>query len=195
MNNPKIKRMASVALLMALVVVFQFISSMIPAVGGFTISLVLIPIVLGAAAFGPGAGAVLGATFGTVVYINCITGADVGGSMVFQANPGLCFLVVMGKGILAGAASGLVYKLLKKRNGYVAMILAAAVCPIVNTSVFVIAMLTFFIDVLAAWANGADIAGYILTGLVIANFLPELIINLAFGPAGQRILYSIQKKI
>ena len=194
MNNQKIKRMAGIALLMALVVVMQFVGGIIPPIGGFTISLVLIPIVLGAAVFGPGAGALLGATFGAVVYINCITGADPGGAMVFQANPILCFLVVMGKGILAGLASGAVYKLLKNKNPYIAMLLAAIVCPVVNTGVFVACMLLFFIEVLASWAGGADIVGYILTGLILANFVPELIINVAFSPAGQRIIHVTKTK-
>lgn len=194
MNNQKIKRMAGIALLMALVVVMQFVGGIIPPIGGFTISLVLIPIVLGAAVFGPGAGALLGATFGAVVYINCITGADPGGAMVFQSNPVLCFLVVMGKGILAGFASGAVYKLLKNKNPYIAMILAAIVCPVVNTGIFVACMLLFFIDVLAAWAGGADVVGYILTGLILANFVPELIINVAFSTAGQRIIHVTKKK-
>lgn len=188
MHNPKLKRMVSVALLMALVVVLQFVSAVIPAVGGFTISLVLIPIMLGAAAFGPSAGALLGATFGVVVYINCITGADLGGAMVFQANPLLCFVVVLGKGTLAGLAAGFVYRWLKGVNGYLAMVAAAIVCPVVNTGIFIACMLTFFIDVLSVWAEGGEIAGYILTGLIFANFLPELVINLVFSPASQRIL-------
>ena len=49
MRNQKIKRMAAVALLMALVVVMQFVSGLIPPVGGLSISLVLIPVVLGSA--------------------------------------------------------------------------------------------------------------------------------------------------
>ena len=193
MKNQKIKRMVGIALLMALVVVMQFVSGIIPPVGGFAISLVLIPIVLGAAIYGPGAGALLGATFGAVVYINCITGADLGGAMVFQANPALCFLVVMGKGMLAGLASGFVYKQLKGKNPYIAMLCAAIVCPVVNTGVFVASMFAFFIEVLSVWAGGTDLVGYVLTGLIVANFVPELIINVVFSPAGQRILGIVKK--
>ena len=193
MLSKKIKRMAAVALLMALVVVMQFISGMIPPVSGFSISLVLIPVVLGSALFGPGVGALLGGTFGMIVFINCVTGADVGGAMVLQANPVLCFLVVMGKGILAGLASGWVYQLLKNKNTYLAMLCAAIVCPVVNTGVFVACMLTFFKDVLSAWAAGGDLLTYILTGLVVANFLPELLINVVFSPAGQRIAHVVKK--
>ena len=193
MRNQKIKRMAAVALLMALVVVMQFVSGLIPPVGGFSISLVLIPVVLGSALYGPGVGALLGGTFGTIVFINCVTGADPGGAMVFQANPVLCFIVVMAKGMLAGLASGWVYRLLKSKNTYLAMLCAAIVCPIVNTGVFVVCMLTFFKEVLSAWAGGGDLLAYILTGLVVANFLPEMAINVVFSPAGQRIVHVVQK--
>lgn len=194
MRNEKIRRMAAVALLMALVVVMQLVSGMIPPVSGFSISLVLIPVVLGSALYGPGVGALLGGIFGAIVYINCVTGADVGGAMVLQADPVLCFLVVMGKGILAGAASGWVYRLLKRINPYVAMLCAAIVCPVVNTGVFIACMLTFFKDVLSAWAGGGDLVAYILTGLVLANFVPELVINVVFSPAGQRVTHFVNKK-
>lgn len=194
LKNAKIKRMASIALLMALVVVMQFISGLIPQVSGFSISLVLIPIVLGAALYGPAAGALLGATFGAVVYINCVTGADMGGAMVFQANPALCFLVVLGKGILAGLVSGWVYKLLQGKNSYIAMLCAAIACPIVNTGVFVACMMTFFKDVLSAWAEGGDVVAYVLSALVLCNFVPELIINVVFSPASERIAQVVQKK-
>ena len=193
MKKVDVKRMAGIALLMALVVVLQFVSGMLPSLGGFNLSLVLIPIILGAAIFGPGAGAILGGTFGTIVFINCVTGVDVGGAMVFQASPILCFLVVMGKGILAGIAAGYVYKLLKNTNGYVAMLCAAIVCPIVNTGVFVACMMTLFKDVLSAWAGGGEIIAYVLTGIVLCNFVPELIINVVFSPAGQRIGQSVKK--
>ena len=191
--NTKTKNMVSLALLSALVIVMQFLGGLIPPVGGFSISLVLIPIVIGAATFGPMAGAFLGGVFGVIVTINCVNGTDVGGAMVFQANPVLCMLVVMSKGILAGLAAGWVYRLLRGKNPYVAMLCAAIVCPLVNTGFFILCMLTFFRGVLAAWAGGGDILSYILTGLVLANFVPELIINVVFGTVGQRVLSAVKK--
>ena len=191
--NKQVKTMVGISLLIALVVVMQFLSGIIPPIGGFSISLVLIPIVIGAAVYGPKVGALLGGVFGLIVTINCINGTDLGGAMVFQANPALCVLVVMAKGILAGLAAGWVYKLLKKKNAYLAMLCAAIVCPVVNTGVFVLCMLTFFKDVLAVWAGGTDIMAYVLTGLVLANFVPELIINIVFGTAGQGVLKVVKK--
>lgn len=193
MKKVDVKRMAGIALLMALVVVLQFVSGMLPSLGGFNLSLVLIPVIMGATIFGPGAGAILGGTFGAIVYINCVTGVDAGGAMVFQASPILCFFVVMGKGILAGMAAGFVYKLLKNKNAYLAMFCAAIICPVVNTGVFVVCMMTLFKDVLSAWAAGGEIVAYVLSGIVLCNFVPELIINVVFSPAGQRISQSVKK--
>ena len=193
MKNAKLKRMASIALLMALVVVMQFISGLIPQISGFSISLVLIPIVLGATLYGPSAGAILGGTFGVIVYINCVSGADLGGAMVFQANPVLCLLVVLGKGVLAGMSAALVYRLFAGRNKYIATLCAAIICPVVNTGVFILCMMTFFKDVLAAWADGGEVISYVLSVLVLCNFVPELIINIVFSPASTRIAQIVNK--
>lgn len=113
--------------------------------------------------------------------------------MVFQANPILCLLVVLGKGVLAGLASGLVYRMISQWNVHVAILGAAIICPVVNTGVFIACMLTFFKDVLAAWAGGGDIIAYILTGLVLMNFVPELIINVVFGTVGHTIVHVVKK--
>ena len=194
MKNPRIKQLVTVSLLIAMIVVLQFIGSSIPPLfGAFSISLVLIPIVIGAAIYGPMTGAILGAAFGIITAINCATGADPGGQMVFQANPIICIIVVMSKGVLCGAASGLIYRCFKGLNGYISMLLASIVCPVVNTGVFLVCMLIFFRDVLSVWASGNNIFVYMISGIVLCNFVPELIINITFSPAGQRILKVVCK--
>ena len=194
MKNAKIKRMVGIALLMAMVIVLQFVGSMIPPIGGtVSISLVLIPIIVGAAVYGPGAGAVLGATFAVVTLINCVTGADPGGAMVFQANPFMCILVVCAKSVLCGIASGCVYALISKKSAYIAMLCAAIICPVVNTGIFITCMLIFFRPVLSAWAGGTDVITYVLTGLVLCNFVPEMILNVVFSPAGHQVTRIVKK--
>lgn len=194
MKNEKIQKMVGVSLLIAVMIVLQFLASVFPIkIGPVSLSLVLIPIVLGAATYGISAGGVLGGAFGVMTYIFCVNGMDGGGHMVFQASPVMCFIVVMAKGILCGLAAGAVYQLLRNKNGYVAMLCAAIVCPVVNTGVFLTGMFLFFMDVLRVWASGSDVVGYVLSGLIVINFLPELGINLVFSPAGQRILRTIKK--
>lgn len=194
MKNNKINKMVGVSLLIAVMLVLQFLASVFPIkIGPVSLSLVLIPIVLGAATYGVAAGGVLGGAFGVMTYIYCVNGMDAGGHMVFQASPVMCFLVVMAKGIFCGLAAGAVYRLICKKNGYLAMLCAAIICPVVNTGVFLIGMKLWFMDVLKIWAGGSDVAGYVLSGLIVVNFLPELGINLLFSPAGQRILRTIKK--
>ena len=74
-NHASVVRLTSLALLAALVVVLQTVASGIR-IGPVPISLTLVPIVVGAILFGPGAGAGLGAVFGIVCLIAGITGAD-----------------------------------------------------------------------------------------------------------------------
>ena len=194
MKNQNVKKMVGLSLLVAIIVVLQMIGTLFPIkIGPVSISLVLIPIVIGAAVFGPGAGAVLGGAFGVIATIFCANGMDVGGQMVFQASPVLCILVVMAKGILCGYASGLVYGLLKKRTGYLAMLCAAIICPVVNTGIFLLGMNLFFMDVLQVWAGGSNIAGYLLTGIILLNFVPELVLNIALSPVSQRIVHIVKK--
>lgn len=195
MKNSKIHRMVGIALLIAVMVVLQFIGTIFPIkIGPVSISLVLIPIVIGAAVYGPSAGAILGAAFGVLANIFCANGMDGGGQMVFQASPVLCIVVVMLKGTCCGLAAGWVYKLLANKNSYVAMLCAAIVCPVVNTGIFLLGMRLFFMDVLREWANGSDVAGYVLTGLILVNFLPELALNVLVSPAAQRIINVVRKK-
>lgn len=197
MKHEKINRMVSIALLAAVVVVLQLIAGMIK-IGTFSITLTLIPIIVGAAFYGPSAGAILGAVFGAVVFVGCVTGSDVGGHMVYLANPFLCFLVVMAKGALAGFCAGLVYRLIMKgrdsvKRGVVAVLFAGITAPVVNTGVFCIGMLLFFRGTLQAWAAGSDLLNYIIFGLTGVNFLIELGINMVFSPAIVTIIRAVQK--
>ena len=184
MNHQKINRMVGIAVLAALVVVLQLLSSVIK-IGTVSITLTLIPIVVGAAFYGPGAGAILGTVFGLVVYINSATGADYGGNMVFLANPFLCAVVCIGKGTLSGWCAGLVYRL--------AVLLAAITAPVVNTGVFLLGMVLFFQETLRAWAAGSALLTYVLFTLTGVNFLVELGLNLVLSPAVSTLIRAIRK--
>ena len=187
MKNQKIKRMVTLSLLAAIVVVLQMLGGYFR-IGPVSLSLVLVPIVLGSALLGEKAGAFLGAVFSVVVIVYCVNGMDVGGAMVWNANPAICFLVVMAKGIMAGYLSGLVYKAFSKKNRYLAMLLAAITAPVVNTGIFVSSLFIFFKDVLDVWAEGGNVVIYVLSGLVLLNFVPELIINIMMSPASARLI-------
>lgn len=173
--NKNTKKIAGLGLLTAIVVVLQLLGSFIR-FGPFSISLVLIPIVVGAALYGKLAGAWLGAAFGVAVFIS----GDAGGFLA--VNPAGTVVTVLLKGLLAGLIAGVCYSLIEKKNKSLATIVAAIVCPIVNTGVFLIGCRLFFFDTIKEWAGGTDVFVYMITGLVGFNFLFELGANLILSP-------------
>ena len=199
MKKVNVKQITGVAILVALIVILQSLSLALPKIGpGISISLVLIPVVLGGAVYGPKAGAILGGAFAAIVYIFCINGFDLGGAAVFQANSILCLLVVGTKGILCGWLSALAFSVLKKKNTYVAMLVASIVCVLVNTGTFLLGINLFFTGVLNAWmqewGKGNNVFVYMLSTIVLLNMVPELILNVVFSPAAARIYKSVKTR-
>ena len=186
-------RLTALGILTAIIIVLQIFSTFVK-IGPFSITLALIPIVIGAAMFGVAAGAYLGAVFGVVVLLMCIFGGDIGGAMVWNANPLMCAILVILKGSLAGFEAGVHYRALEKSNRIVATVVAALVSPIVNTGIFVLGMMIFFKDTLNAWAGGSDILYYIIFGLTGVNFLVEVATNIILSPVVLKIMDAVKKK-
>ena len=200
-TNQKMLYMVQMAMLIALVVVLQIISAMIPPIGGVSITLTLVPVVVGAILFGKRGGFVLGFAFGLIVLINCITAMDVGGNILWNANPVFTLLICFVKGIAAGFVPAVLYRAVcgkteraSTARKYGAALVAALSAPVVNTGLFVCGMLLFFRDTLYAWAGGTEIMTYILLGLAGLNFLVEFLINIILTPAIVRIVDVVKKR-
>ncbi|MCR5653087.1 MAG: ECF transporter S component [Ruminococcus sp.] len=185
-------RMAGLGILTAIIIVLQVVTTYFPT-KPFAITLALIPIVIGAALYGARAGAYLGGVFSVVVIAMCIFGVDVGGAMVWNANPFLCVVVCLLKGVAAGFVSGLVFKALSKKNTIVATAAAAVLSPIVNTGIFSIGMLLFFKPVLEAWSGGSDVLYYVVFTMTGVNFLVELGVNIVVTPIIVSIIKAVRK--
>ena len=187
--NKNTKKLVGIGLFTAIVVVLQLLGSFIR-FGTFSISLVLIPIVVGTALYGIGAGAWLGLAFGITVLIS-------GDASPFLAvNFFGTVATVLLKGALCGLCAGLVYKALEKKNKYVATICAAITAPVVNTGVFLLGCLAFFMPTITAWGEGLgfeSVGKYMLVGFVGFNFLFELAVNVVLSPVIVRLI-NIGKK-
>ncbi|MBE6839071.1 MAG: ECF transporter S component [Ruminococcus sp.] len=185
----KTKNLVGTALLTALVIVLQCLSLVIPPIGPFRISLVLIPIVVGAAMYGYKAGAWLGAVFGVVVVMT-----DAGAFLAVNVIGTVITCIL--KGALAGLCAGLVYKLIENKNRLIAVIAAALITPVVNTGIFLLGCSVFFMDTINEWAAGAGYASagaFMIYGLVGVNFLIEIGVNIVLNPVIVRILNIVKK--
>lgn len=180
-SHDKIQRMAGMSIFIAIVVVLTILCTFVR-FGPFSITLALAPIIIGAALYGPGAGAILGGVFGFVVLLTGVFGWDGGTVMYLMSLNALgCILICIGKGAAAGWISGLVYRLIAKKNIHLGVVVAAIVCPIVNTGIFIIGMMLFYMSTLESWAGGQAVIYYAIFGLTGVNFLVELAVNLVLS--------------
>ena len=186
--------MTELAILTAIVLVLQLSGTAIK-LGGTSISLVLIPIVLGAVLLGPSAGAWLGFVFGTVTFIAGVTGLDSFTQILFINHPFITALICFGKAIFAGLAAGFIYRALVKFNPYIAAIAAAAVAPIVNTGLFILGGLTMTGTLATNFAEpaGQSVIYFLIIGCAGLNFIFELLLNLILSPVIYRVSLIVKK--
>lgn len=188
--NMKTKTIVGMGLLTAIVVVLQALAISIR-FGVFSITLVLAPIIIGAALYGIWAGAWLGFVFALMVMLT-------GDAAAFLAIniPGT-IITVFAKGILAGVVAALVYKALAKKNRTAAVVVAGIAAPVTNTGIFLLGCVLFFLPTVRAWGEAAgfsNVGTFMITGFVGINFLVELAINLVLAAAIVRIIQIALRK-
>lgn len=196
-THEKTLRMVQLAILVALVIVLQLVGSNIH-VGPVSFSLVLIPIAVGGVLLGPAAGAILGAVFGLITVIGGVSGADVFTNFLFSKQPVLTVVLCLAKATLAGLCAGLVFRALEKHNRWVAVVLASAVAPVVNTGIFVLGTITLFRSTLEEYilnvGAGVSVVYFVVILCAGVNFLAEFGVNLVASPAVYRIWTAATKK-
>ncbi|MDE5565478.1 MAG: ECF transporter S component [Anaeroplasmataceae bacterium] len=174
-NKRSIQRMVGIASLAAITVVLQVIANYIT-IGPVNITLALIPLVIGAILYGPLAGAFLGVLMGGII----LTAPTTAGFL--SINAWATVFVVLVKTGVAGAACGWIFKLLRKKNLTLAIVLATIAAPIVNTGLFAIGCLLFFMSTLKALADGSNVLGYLFLSFIGYNFLIEFAVNSVLAP-------------
>lgn len=183
----KTQKVVGMGLFTAIIVALQMLASAIK-FGPFSITLVLAPIVIGAALYGIGAGAWLGLTFGVTVLIS----GDA--SAFLTISPIGTVLTVIAKGMVAGIVAAVIYKAIEKKNKTVAVVAAGIACPIVNTGIFLIGCYLFFQDWLITVFGTTGFAT-VITGLVSVNFAVELGINMLLASVIVRIIDLGKKQL
>ena len=189
MKKVNTKTLAGLGRMTAIVIVLQLVGGAIR-FGTFSISLVLLPIVVGAALYGAGAGAWLGFVFGAAVLFS----GDAAAFLAVNA-PGAVILC-LAKGTLAGLCAGLVYKLAEKKSKILGTALAAVTAPVVNTGIFLLGCWAFFLDTVKGWAAAAGVENvgmYMLVGFVGINFVIELAVNVLLCPVVVRVVDAGKK--
>ena len=189
--------MVGTAILAAIVILLQ--AFVVIPLGAFSITLTLVPIIIGSIIYGARTGAFLGGVFGVTVAVQVVTGAmGVLSFMMFESHPVLTMLLCVLKGVAAGLVSGLIWGAFKNtKHRSLGVIISSVFCPIVNTGIFVCGLFAFYYPLMSQFASEnayASTAAFIFVGIVGLNFLVEFIINVALIPVVLRLINILTPK-
>ena len=108
------RRLTQLALLAALLLVMNFTPLGYLQVGPLSMSLMSIPVAIGAMLMGPVDGAILGGVFGATSFLQAVQGTSTMGAALFAYSPVGSFVVCFVARVLVGLCCGLVYQGMRK---------------------------------------------------------------------------------
>ncbi len=189
--------MVEMALLIAIILLMAFTPIGYIRTLGLEITLIVVPVAVGAVTLGPAAGAVLGAVFGITSYIQCF-GMSPFGAVLLSINPVYTFIVCVFSRVLMGWLTGWLYQvflkssLLKKAS----VALANLCCPLMNTLFFMGTLTLFFYqtDYIQGIAQGMD-AGNPLIFILLFVGVNGLVEAVACFVVGSAISQALKKAV
>ncbi len=185
-----IQKITGTALLGAIMIVLQVVGNFVT-FGPVSINLSLVPIALCAIMYGPFAAALLGLLSGVMVLFAPSTAA-----VFMPISVWGTVLVCLLKCTIAGFLGSLVYKLLYKKNAIASYVLCAMTIAIVNTGLFAVGCLIFFMPLLREnSATYANVYAFLFLGMIGWNFIFEVISASIFVPILAKILHHPQEPL
>lgn len=189
-NRKKIQKLTVLSVLAAITAIVAFVPLKTL---GLEITFTMIPVAIGAILYGPSGGAVLGAVFGAVSFLQCL-GYSHFGAALLAINPVFTFIVCVPTRILAGLLAGLIYKALKTgcKSDIPALLTASLAAPLLNTVFFMSSLVLFFYrtDYIQGFVSAMGAANPIMFILLFVgiNGLVEIICGFAVAfPAAKAI--------
>ena len=159
--------LVQMALLVAIIVLMAFTPIGYIKTAGLEITLIVVPVAVGAVLLGPAGGAVLGGVFGITSFIQCF-GTSGFGATLLSINPIATFVVCVPTRILAGWVAGLVFAAMRKSESKkvkeLAYYVANLACPLCNTLFFMTTLCVCFFhtDYIQGFAGGANVFAFVL---------------------------------
>ena len=182
------KYLVEMALLVAIILIMAFTPIGYIRTAGLEITLIVVPVAVGAVTLGPAAGAILGGVFGVTSFIQCF-GMSPFGAALLGINGFLTFLVCVPTRILMGWLTGLIYKGLRKTKlpSGASVTISNLCCPLLNTTFFMGMLVigfynTEYIQSFVS-ALGAKNALLFILAFVGVNGLVEAIVCFVVGTA------------
>lgn len=200
-NRKKTFLLTETAMLIAILGVMGFTRIGMLPIGPLEITLLLLPVIVGAITGGILVSTILGAAFGIVSFIQCFT-INPFGMILFEESAFKCFIVCVFTRVLVGLFSGLIYKACAKidRKGSWSIVVTAASASILNTILFLGSLALFFgshvFTPQEAVSIGADnVLHFVIATSVSINAPIELLVNTILGSAIGKAVSVAMKRI
>lgn len=188
--------LVQMALLVAIILLMAFTPIGYIKTAGLEITLIVVPVAVGAVLMGPAGGAILGGVFGITSFIQCF-GMSPFGNVLLGINPFLTFLVCVPTRILVGWLTGLIFAAMRKgkHTKGISYYVANLACPLLNTLLFMSTLClgfyrTEFIQNLAGQMGTSNVLAFVAAFIGI-NGLVEAAVCFIVGSAITRILAQV----
>lgn len=191
--------MVQMALFIAIIVLMAFTPLGYIKTPSLEITLLVIPVTVGAIVLGPASGAILGGVFGITSFIQCF-GLSPFGAALLGINPVGTFIVCMVPRILMGWLTGICFSAFKKidKTKSISYAVASLVGPLLNTVLFMTTLIIFFynsdyIQGIAESLGTTNVFTFVIA-LVGLNGLIEAGVNFVIGTAVSKTLDVVVEK-
>lgn len=201
MKKQNIRKMAQLAILIAVMLIFAFTPLGYLKVAAIEITFMVLPVAIGAIVVGPAGGALLGGVFGITSFIQCF-GSSPFGMLLLGINPVFTFLTCMVPRILCGWLAGLIFRGLQKvdKTKLLSYCIAALSTAVLNTAFFILSIVVFFwqneafISAMTSWGFSLDSFWVFVIAFVGLNGLIEAIVNFVLAAAvGKAVVRYVDK--
>ena len=186
MKKLSTRELVLLSVLIALIIFLCFITSVVPMPSGLNITFSLIPLALAAVALGPVGGAIAGAVFGLVSFLQCfglIGTSGMGAALFSEAKTFktvvLLFVQRVFPRLIDGVALAYIFRAMKKRTHISAALSVTGVCAaLINTLLFMAALVWLFgsYDFMQNKMAGKAFFAYLIASVGI-NGLVEIIVT------------------
>lgn len=195
LNQKSLFRLTLIALFTAIIFIMDFTPIGYITTGLFSITLLTIPVALGAACTGITGGVILGAMFGLTSFLQAFGIGyfiDPSASILFSENPFGYSITCFVPRIITGFVSALVFSIFEHKNkiGIPAFTVSACLVPIVNTLLFMTFFALFYRNTLL---GGKSIMAVILSALTV-NFIIELSVTVIAGVVINKTVYHYARR-
>ena len=196
----RVLQLTLTAVFLAVIIVMSFTPVGYLKVGLVEITLLVLPVALGAVTVGTGAGAFLGIAFGATSFIQCF-GMSQFGAMMLSINPVFTAIVCFVPRILLGFCAGLLFKALAKTKipDGVSAGITALCASLINTVCFVGLLIVLFgkTEYIMSMMESVGAKNLLLFGVAFAgvNSLVEAGANAVLGGVIGGVLLKMKKRI